>query len=93
MAKEWWKESGHIAVEHKHCRQLYCPICEGGLTACSRCGLYEGSLTTHCPGVQSYAEHSDAVYRGEEDFFEGQWVKGRRTVFMYPQDYMEASNA
>jgi hypothetical protein len=27
------------------------------------------------------------VYDGKIDYFDGKWVLGRRTVFMYPQDY------
>ena len=88
MPSKWWEESGHVAEKHENCKTPYCQICEGGLTICNRCGLAEGSLTTHCPGVESYAAHGDAVYAGKEDFFNGQWVSGRRTVFMYPEDYL-----
>jgi hypothetical protein len=85
---DWWKESGHIAEKHENCERSYCNICEGGLAICTRCGLTEGSLTTHCPGTQSYGAHGEQVYTGKEDFFDGRWVEGRRTVFMYPQDYL-----
>lgn len=86
---KYWEESGHVAVTHDKCTREYCNVCEGGLTICSRCRMVEGSLTTHCPGVDSYLEHGDAVYAGKEDFYDGSWVQGRRTVFMYPQDYLE----
>lgn len=87
MSKDWWKESGHVAEKHEACERPHCHICEGGLTCCTLCSLYEGSLTTHCAGQKVYAIHSDAVYGGREDFYNGTWVLGRRTVFMYPEDY------
>lgn len=46
-----------------------------GLSVCDTCELYEGSLTTDCPGVPSYREHADDVYAGKEDYVEGKgWV-------------------
>lgn len=88
MTRNWWAESGHVAVKHDSgCERPSCSICEGGLTICQRCGMAEGSLTTHCPGVESHRDHGDTVYAGEEDFYEGCWVPNRRTVFMYPEDY------
>lgn len=46
------------------------------LSICKVCGLIEGSLTTECPGVDSYKDHGDAVYKGLEDFRDGRWVPG-----------------
>ena len=72
-------------MEHryaKHCKpdgpcdREFCSICVGGLAVCEVCNLYEGSLTTECPGVPSYGEHADAVYAGKEDFRGGKWVEG-----------------
>jgi hypothetical protein len=39
------------------------------------CGLYEGSLTTECPGVPSYKDHAAKVYAGLEDFIDGKWIE------------------
>lgn len=57
-------------------REGRCNICDGGLALCRVCGLTEGCLTTECPGEPSYAEHGDAVYRGERDFAGGRWQEG-----------------
>jgi hypothetical protein len=48
-----------------------CPICAGGLAYCDVCGLYEGCLTTDCPGVQSFREYADPVYSGTLDYRDG----------------------
>jgi hypothetical protein len=50
-----------------------CAVCEGGLSVCRDCHAFEGGLTTECPG-----EHYDteSVYRGERDYFGGQWHEG-----------------
>jgi hypothetical protein len=50
-----------------------CPKC--CLAVCETCGLYEGGLTTECPGAPSF-DHADAVYAGKEDFVGGRWVAG-----------------
>lgn len=65
----------HVRVDCK-CGRTGCMFCDGGLFACSVCGLIEGSLTTQCPGVESYRDHGDAVYEGREDFIGGKWVSG-----------------
>ena len=58
------------------CSNPYCVVCVGDLAVCRVCGLYEGSLTTECPGVQCYSEKSSDVYAGKIDFRNGQWVEG-----------------
>lgn len=66
---------GHVRVEHcgnPNCNG--CVVCD--CFVCSRCGLLEGALTTECPGVESYREHGDAVYKGEIDYVDGKWVPG-----------------
>ena len=51
-----------------------CNICN--LAVCKICSLYEGSLTTDCPGEEAFAEYNDAIYAGEIDYREGEgWVK------------------
>ena len=64
----------HIWETHKECDRIACPVCEGGLGICTVCGLIEGSLTTECPGVPSWAEHGENVYAGKEDFVGGRWT-------------------
>ena len=49
-----------------------CALC--CLAVCKVCGHYEGALTTECPGVWTYKDHGDEVYKGKEDFRRGQWV-------------------
>jgi hypothetical protein len=61
-------------LETPACRKEGCLACEGGLSICALCGLYEGSLTTDCPGVECYGSHADAVYAGHIDYRDGVWV-------------------
>ena len=65
---------GHIQVVHQNCPRTHCPICEGGLFMCSRCGSAEGATTTECPGERMTWAQVDAVYAGKLDFRGGKWV-------------------
>lgn len=87
--RNWWAESGHVAVKHDDCQRNCCNVCDGGLTICARCGGAEGSLTTHCPGEPVSFDRDQNVYDGKIDYYQGQWRLGRRTVFMYPEDYLK----
>ncbi len=49
-----------------------CNVCDGGLLICQVCGLFEGCLTTECPGVPSYSK-ADDIYAGKLDFVAGEW--------------------
>lgn len=49
-----------------------CNLC--CLSICKICGLYEGALTTECPGVHVPEQVSDLIYAGEMDFKGGRWV-------------------
>lgn len=53
-----------------------CMFCDGGLSACVRCGSFEGATTTECPGEKVPEEKFDAVYAGRLDFVGNQWVHG-----------------
>jgi hypothetical protein len=64
----------HVAIKHDNCNETHCPVCDGGLFICARCGLIEGSLTSECPGVESWCENGDAIYNGYRDFRGGAWV-------------------
>lgn len=78
----------HTLITPERCREIggarhedtyQCPICDGGLGVCETCGLYEGSLTSECPGEESYRLHADAVYAGDEDFRDGKWHTGMKS--------------
>lgn len=69
------QKKDHVPEEHTDCKDPYCPICQGGLFVCKVCGLTEGSLTTECPGRESWVEYGDAVYTGKADFINGEWVE------------------
>lgn len=75
----------YIEPKDHNCNNPYCPICEGGLSVCSVCGLLEGSLTTECPCVPSYQEYADDVYEGKIDYRNGEWVNkvSRHTPVFY----------
>lgn len=68
MKHQYWT-AGECACDRPHCN-----ICMGGLALCKVCGLYEGGLTTDCPGVPSQ-DRSDDVYAGRLDFRNGEWVE------------------
>lgn len=52
-----------------------CQFCHGGLALCTRCGGYEGSLTSDCCGERLEMETHDAVYDGCWDYRKGEWVQ------------------
>jgi len=67
--------SGHVAyVCPTYHEGTYCPICEGGLFSCAICNSFEGATTTDCPERKMTADEIDAVYKGDLDFQDGQWV-------------------
>jgi hypothetical protein len=49
-----------------------CNLC--CLAVCDVCGLFEGALTTHCPGKPVSFENSERIYRGELNFRGGIWL-------------------
>lgn len=66
-------------MEHKRkvcrpdCDDRCCNVC--ALWVCETCGLYEGCLTTECPGVVCFGSHGDAVYAGLLDYRNGGWTE------------------
>ena len=50
-----------------------CMFCDGGLSACSVCGAFEGMWPDECPGSQMTGAVGDAVYNGQMNFREGEW--------------------
>lgn len=73
-------DDGHVLLVHPrghHDGDLdsgaHCMFCEGGLSACTRCGAFEGAWPDQCPGVPMTPEQSDAVYAGELNYRDGAW--------------------
>jgi hypothetical protein len=54
---------------------LGCMFCEGGLFGCTVCGSFEGAATTDCPGVLITSKEKEAIYAGEMDYRDEQWVQ------------------
>ena len=78
-----FEESGHVALVHErgyhdddYDAGVSCMFCEGGLFACIKCGSFEGMTTTHCPGygLDVMGNVGNAVYAGQLDFRDGEWV-------------------
>lgn len=55
--------------------ESHCMFCDGGLTACTVCGAFEGATTTQCPGYQVTHDQWNEVYAGTLDYRHGQWVQ------------------
>lgn len=53
-----------------------CMFCDGGLSACTVCGAFEGAWPDECPGEMMTNEASDEVYGGIVNFKGGEWVQG-----------------
>jgi hypothetical protein len=50
-------------------------IIDGGLSLCKVCGLFEGSLTTDCPGEKVSGKKGDEIYAGKIDYRDSEgWV-------------------
>lgn len=59
--------------DDEHYDGRMCQFCDGGLSACTVCGGFEGSLTTMCPGMPLTVDQLDAVYAKLIDFNNFQW--------------------
>jgi hypothetical protein len=71
MSTDGW--GGHAWYEcEKGCNG--CMFCNGGLASCTRCGGFEGSLPSECPGEKMTEEQETAIYAGALDFRAGTWV-------------------
>ena len=76
--RSWRRKHRHITPEECRCDDHHCNVCEGGLAICKACGLGEGALTTHCPGVPADGDKVDGVYAGKLDFRYGRWMAGKK---------------
>lgn len=52
---------------------LHTAVTDHGLAICRRCGLYEGALTTDCPGV-FVSQKSASIRAGKTDYLDGVWI-------------------
>lgn len=50
-----------------------CNLC--CLAVCEKCWLYEGALTTHCPGKPVPFFMEERVYKGQLNFRGGIWIR------------------
>ena len=58
-----------------HCNESGCQFCDGGLSWCTTCNGFEGSLTTECCGRHITLDEEDRIYKdGNLDFKNGEWV-------------------
>lgn len=71
-------DNGHVAYECR-CDRTTCMFCDGGLFACEVCGSFEGATTTFCPGRPMTKDEEDAVYSGDLDYRDGQWINAPST--------------
>lgn len=67
----------HVREVHTDCQDPHCNYCEGGLFTCDVCGLSEGELTTHCPGVRVGHPTSARCYARVLDYKDGRWIDRR----------------
>lgn len=66
------KEHENIGSCSEKCGQ--CNICN--LFVCKHCRLFEGCLTTHCPGEQPSIDKADKVYEGKLNYRGNLWLEG-----------------
>lgn len=57
----------------KPCTEPYCRWCEGGLSLCTVCKGFEGTLTVDCPGFKIEKEDLELIYHQDLDFVDGRW--------------------
>gem|GEM_PF-6686452 len=50
-----------------------CMFCDGGLSACTVCGAFEGAWPDDCPIALMTPEQSDEVYAGRLNYRDGAW--------------------
>jgi hypothetical protein len=86
--------NGHVLVEcdGETCRDYgrSCMWCDGGLSACTRCGAFEGAWPDQCPGERMTYEQLDAVHAGELNYRDGQWREGECCQVMRPSHDTDA---
>lgn len=77
--------SGHVdyVCDRDH-EDRHCMFCDGGLSACARCGAFEGAWPDDCPGQKMTGEQIDAVYAGVLNYRDGAWREGECCQVMRP---------
>jgi hypothetical protein len=53
----------HVLETHTKCQRSNCMVCDGGLSICTVCGGFEGSLLDSCPGVKLTPEQHEWNYK------------------------------
>lgn len=61
-----------------------CMFCAGGLSACTRCGAFEGAWPDECPGEKMTELQFNAVYAGTLNFRAGEWRDSECCQVMLP---------
>lgn len=63
-------------LEYRCHTNSFCGSCMGcNLPVCQKCGLYEGGLTTDCPGEIVSEQDTDRIYKnGDLDYRGDEWV-------------------
>lgn len=69
MEHQWYKSGdGHLCNDWGECQTCT-------LSVCKVCGLFEGSLTTDCPGERVSYDMGEEIYTRKLDYREGEgWV-------------------
>ncbi len=70
-----WKQKMKHIFHKCSCDKVGCMFCDGGLSHCTVCNGFEGTLTTDCCGRRLTPEEEEAIYTmGHLDYRKGVWV-------------------
>jgi len=72
--------AGEHNYYHCTCNRQGCMFCDGGLSYCTVCGGFEGTLPTECPGAKLYPSTHDDIWKRGLDFEHGRWVYPKRAA-------------
>lgn len=67
---------------HVNCTCGTCYTCRHELFTCSVCGASEGELPTDCPGVQMTTDQKEAIFQGDLNYKDGEWIE-KPTVYCH----------
>lgn len=73
------RSTGLVGREHVYrqcnCFRYGCIFCDGGLSACTVCHGFEGTLTTECCGRPLTEDEEDRIYtKANLDYKDGKWL-------------------
>lgn len=65
-------------AEHNlhQCSKEWCSVCRNRQKHCMTCDARDKDQPTECPGRPMTLGEMEAVYHGELDFKDGEWVDG-----------------